>query len=35
VAWDKAWIGPGVKLEECIVGAGVKVHAAERGKILL
>lgn len=35
VAWDKAWIGPGVKLEECIVGAGAKVHADARRKILV
>jgi NDP-sugar pyrophosphorylase family protein len=35
VAWDQAWIGPGVELSDCIVGAGVQVHAAQRGKILV
>ncbi len=35
VAWEQAWIGPGVRLEECIVAAGVKVHADARGEILV
>jgi mannose-1-phosphate guanylyltransferase len=35
VAWNQAWIGAGVTLEECIVGAGVKVHSDQRGKILV
>ncbi len=35
VVWDQAWIAPGVALEDCIVGSGVKVHTPERGKILV
>ncbi|MDI6853422.1 MAG: NDP-sugar synthase [Deltaproteobacteria bacterium] len=35
VVWDRAWIGPGVALADCIVGSAVKVHAAAQGKILV
>lgn len=35
VVWDRAWIGPGVALADCIVGSEVKVDAAAQGKILV
>jgi mannose-1-phosphate guanylyltransferase len=35
VVWDRAWIGPGVALADCIVGSAVRVRAPAQGKILV
>jgi mannose-1-phosphate guanylyltransferase len=35
VVWDEAQIGPGVVLQDCIVGSGVKVSETARGQILI
>ena len=35
VVWDRAVIGPGVELEDCIVAAGVEVRDSARGQVLV
>jgi mannose-1-phosphate guanylyltransferase len=35
VAWDKAQIGPGLTLENCVVGRGARVQASARDAVLV
>jgi mannose-1-phosphate guanylyltransferase len=35
VVWERAVIGPGVELEDCIVAAGVRVQDSARGRVLV
>lgn len=35
VVWNGAWIGPGVALADCIVGAGVEVRTSRQSEILM
>jgi mannose-1-phosphate guanylyltransferase len=35
VAWDRAWIAPGVKLEECIIGPGTHVTHSGQGAVVV
>jgi mannose-1-phosphate guanylyltransferase len=35
VAWDRAWIAPGLTLENCVVGQGARVTASARHTILV
>ena len=35
VVWDRAVIGAGVELEDCIVAAGVEVRDSARGQVLV
>jgi mannose-1-phosphate guanylyltransferase len=35
VVWERAVIGPGVELEDCIVAAGVEVKDSARGQVLV
>jgi mannose-1-phosphate guanylyltransferase len=35
VAWEGAWIGPGVSLENCIVGPHARVSRSVKGEILV
>jgi len=35
VAWDQAQIGPGLTLENCVVGRGARVHSGARKAVLV
>ncbi|MFZ2089602.1 MAG: sugar phosphate nucleotidyltransferase [Desulfobaccales bacterium] len=35
VVWDQAWIGPGLALENCVVGQGARISASARDAILV
>ena len=35
VVWDRAWIAPQVRLENCIVGHGARVSASARDRVLV
>jgi mannose-1-phosphate guanylyltransferase len=35
VVWDKAQIGPGLTLENCVVGQGARVHESARDTVLV
>ena len=35
VAWDQAWIAPGVTLEDCVVGRGARVRGSARQSLLV
>jgi|UniRef100_A0A7C3Z7U5 mannose-1-phosphate guanylyltransferase len=35
VAWDRAWIGAGLTLENCVVGRGARVGASARDAVLV
>ena len=35
VAWDRAWIAPGLTLEDCVVGQGARVTASARKAVLI
>lgn len=35
VVWDRAWIGPGVSLEDCVVGEGVRVTQSAQGQVIM
>jgi mannose-1-phosphate guanylyltransferase len=35
VAWDRAWIAPGLTLEDCVVGQGARVTASARHTVLV
>jgi mannose-1-phosphate guanylyltransferase len=35
VAWDRAQIGPGISLENCVVGQGARVQASTRNIVLV
>jgi mannose-1-phosphate guanylyltransferase len=35
VAWDRAWIAPGLTLEDCVVGQGARVMASARKAVLI
>lgn len=35
VVWEQAAIGPGVRLEGCVVGRGARVTASHQGKLLI
>jgi mannose-1-phosphate guanylyltransferase len=35
VAWDEAWIGPGLTLENCVVGRRARVTASARDQVIV
>jgi len=35
VIWDGAWIGPGLTLENCVVGQGARVTTSARDKVIV
>lgn len=35
VVWDEAWIGPGLTLENCVVGRGARVTVSARDKVIV
>jgi mannose-1-phosphate guanylyltransferase len=35
VVWDQAWIGPGIALEDCVIGRGARVASSARQAVLV
>lgn len=35
VIWDRAWIGPDVRLQDCLVGSGARVTHSAQGQVLV